>query len=177
MAAKKRGVERVKKMVKPAKRKVAGKVRKPPAKGKRPVARPAKRAAKPAARKVAPKAARKVAARRAPSAAPAQAAAPVTAATLEVVKLEPLRAEASAAFARGETVLLKTGTGEEGIRVETLLFAPSGKGAQSSGVFVHRGDWSGERLVTDKGHLLDLDGNCFCRDCEAAKGYTLDDDE
>jgi hypothetical protein len=101
----------------------------------------------------------------------------VTAATLQVVQLEPLRSEAAAAFARGETVLLKTGTSEDGGRVETLVFAPSWKGAQSAGTFVHRGDWSGEQLVTDRGHLLDLDGNCFCRDCEAAKGYTLDDDE
>jgi hypothetical protein len=172
MAAKKRGAKRTKRAVKPAKRKVAAKAARP-AKGAAKRKAPASRTAKP---KRAP--ARRAAKGAKPDkAAPQNPPAPVTAATLHVVELEPLRAEASAAFARGETVLLKTGTNEEGSRVETLVFAPSWKAAQSSGTFVHRGDWSGERLVTDRGHLLDLDGNCFCRDCEAAGGYTVDDDE
>lgn len=101
---------------------------------------------------------------------------PITAGTLALVLIEPLKAEATAAFERGETVELFAGLSEEGAPVETLVFS-SGDAVQSSGAYVHRGTWSGARLVTDKGHLLDPDGNCFCRDCEAAKGYTLDDDE
>jgi len=101
----------------------------------------------------------------------------VTAQSLALVQFEPLRAEGSAALTRGETVTLRTGSGEGGSRVETLVFAPSGKAAQSLGTYVHRGDWNGDRLLTDKGHLLDADGACFCRDCETAGGYTLDDDE
>lgn len=171
MAAKKRGAKRTKRAVKPAKRKVAAKAKKGAAKRKPAASRSAKRPVK-----------RAPAGRAVKRAKPGKAAAPnppapVTVATLQIVQLEPLRSEASAAFARGETVLLKTGTNEEGGRVETLVFAPSWKAAQSAGTFVHRGDWSGERLVTDKGHLLDLDGNCFCRECEAAGGYTVDDDE
>lgn len=107
--------------------------------------------------------------------APAPAA--VTALALDVIRLEPLRAEAAAALGRGERVQLFTGRSEQGGPVETLVFTPSGLAAQSSGIFVHRGEWSGGRLVTDKGHLLDVDGACFCRDCEAAGGYTVDDDE
>jgi hypothetical protein len=101
----------------------------------------------------------------------------VTVPTLGVVQLEPLRAEAEAALGRGERVQLLTGRSEEGGPVETLVLAPSGAALQSSGTYVHRGEWSGGRVVTDKGHLLDVDGSCFCRDCEAAGGYTLDDDE
>lgn len=101
----------------------------------------------------------------------------VTPSTLQAVQFEPLRAEAAAALARGETVRLLTGRADDGGRVETLVFAPSGKGAQSLGSHVHRGDWVSDRLVTDRGHLLDADACCFCRDCEAAQGYTLDDDE
>lgn len=109
--------------------------------------------------------------------APARALDLVIPATLERVRIEPLRAEAAAALARGEEVRLLAGRDEGGGRVETLVFGPLAKGAQSSGTYVHRGDWSGERLVTDRGHVLDLDGNCFCRDCETAGGYTIDDDE
>jgi hypothetical protein len=106
-----------------------------------------------------------------------EAPASVTASTLALVQVLPLREEARVALARGETVQLLTGHSEEGGRVETLLFSPSATGAQSTGTWVHRGSWNGTRLLTDKGHLLDADGACFCRDCEAAKGYTLDDDE
>jgi hypothetical protein len=102
---------------------------------------------------------------------------PVTEATLAIVQIEPLRAEAAAALGRGEKVQVVVGKGDGGDRVETLIFAPSGKASQSSGSYVHRGDWSGSRLVTEKGHLLDADGSCFCRDCETAGGYTVDDDE
>lgn len=101
----------------------------------------------------------------------------VTAGTLDRVQFEPLREEAAAALQRRETVRLVAGRTEEGARVETLLFDPSGKGAQSTGSWVHRGAWNGAQLLTDRGHLLDAGANCFCRDCEAAKGYTLDDDE
>jgi hypothetical protein len=102
---------------------------------------------------------------------------PVTEATLAVVQLESLRAEASAALGRGEKVQVVVGKGDGGERVETHVFAPSGRASQSSGSHVHRGDWSGGRLVMEKGHLLDADGSCFCRDCETAGGYTVDDDE
>lgn len=147
--------------------------------------RGAKKGAKRPVKKVAPrvargskKPARGAKPRKAAKAGSAPAAPqPVTVPTLGVVQIEPLRAEASAALARGESVELRVGVAEEGERVETLVFAPSGKAAQSSGTYVHRGDWSGLRIVTDKGHLLDPDGACFCRDCEAARGYTLDDDE
>ncbi len=101
----------------------------------------------------------------------------VTSDRLELVQHEPLRAEAAAALGRGESVRLLTGRTGEGGRVETLLFVPSGGAAQSTGSWVHRGAWNGERLLTDRGHLLDVDGDCFCRDCETAGGYTLDDDE
>jgi hypothetical protein len=110
-------------------------------------------------------------------AAPSAAPAAVTAATLSLLQAEPLRAEATSALRAGEQAALVVGRTEDGLRVETLVFAPSGKGLQSTGSYVHRGDWNGARLLTDRGHLLDADANCFCRDCEAAKGYTLDDDE
>lgn len=178
MAARKKPAKRAtrsaKRGAKPAGRSVARASAKMGAKkgAKRPVKKVAPRAArgskKPARGAKPPKASR--------AGAPA-APQPVTVPTLALVQLEPLRAEASAALARGESVELRVGVAEEGERVETLLFAPSGKAVQSSGTYVHRGDWSGVRLVTDKGHLLDPDGACFCRDCEAARGYTLDDDE
>lgn len=100
----------------------------------------------------------------------------VTAETLERIQSPPLRAEASAALARGEAVELLVGVQEEGARVETVLFAPSGRGAQSTGTWVFSGLWSGERLLTLNGHALDRDGSCFCRACEAANGYSLDED-
>jgi hypothetical protein len=66
----------------------------------------------------------------------------------------------------------------DGGRVETLVFSPSGRGAQSSGTFVHWGSWSGDRLATDRGgHLLGADSVCFCRSCEMAGGHCVDDDE
>lgn len=102
---------------------------------------------------------------------------PIGTGTLALVLIDPLRHEAAAALERGETVEMLAGITEEGGPVETLVLSPSGVGLQSSGIYVHRGTWSGSRLVTDKGHLLDLDGNCFCRDCETAGGYTVDDDE
>lgn len=87
-----------------------------------------------------------------------------------------LRAEAEAALARGEAVRLVEG-GSGGARVETVILA-GGRAGQSSGEHVLRGTWTGARLATDQGgHLLDADGGCFCRDCEAAQGYCVDDDE
>lgn len=100
----------------------------------------------------------------------------VTVETLDRIQFEPLRAEASAALAGGEAVALLVGALEEGARVETLLFAPSGRGAQSTGTFVYRGLWDGERLLTTNGHALDRDAACFCRACETAIGYGQDDD-
>jgi hypothetical protein len=149
---------------------------------KREVRKVAKKATRPPARALKPKPKPKREAKAPPRAEPrAAAVAPapteVTAFSLERVQVAPLRYEAAAALGRLETVQLYAGSSEEGARVETLVFSPSGKGVQSSGEFVHRGDWNGARLVTDKGHLLDADGSCFCRDCEAAGGYTIDDDE
>lgn len=97
--------------------------------------------------------------------------------TLERVRHAALRAEAAAALARGERVTLFTGTqGTE--QVETVVLEPSGRAAQSAGETVLRGEWRGGRLVADEGgHLLDPDGFCFCRSCEAAGGYCVDDDE
>jgi hypothetical protein len=122
------------------------------------------------------KPARKAASRRAK---PIRAPAPllVTARNLSVVSFEPLHPEATAAFAAGDRVQLLVGRGEDGALVETLVFEPSGRAVQSQGGFVHRGEWNGTRILTDRGHTLDLDGLCFCRDCETAGGYTVDDDE
>jgi len=101
----------------------------------------------------------------------------VSAETLELVQFEPLRAEAREALARGEAVALLVGTQEEGARVETLLFSPSGRGAQSTGSWVYEGLWNGARLLTLKGHALDPDGSCFCRMCEAANGHDQRDED
>lgn len=174
MAAKKKAAKRgAKKAVrKPAAKRSASRRPGPPPKRKgQPAARRPAAAGEARARKASAKAARP-----APRTALPPTPRPITAGTLALVLIEPLKAEATAAFARGETVELFAGLSEEGGPVETLVFS-SGKAVQSSGAFVHRGTWSGSRVVTDKGHLLDPDGNCFCRDCEAAKGYTLDDDE
>jgi acetyl-CoA acetyltransferase len=100
----------------------------------------------------------------------------VNAATLDRIQGEPLRAEAAEALAKGETVLLLAGVQEEGARVETIVFAPSGRGAQSTGTWVFRGLWDGGRLLTTKGHALDRDASCFCRSCETAVGLGRDDD-
>ena len=102
---------------------------------------------------------------------------PVTAETLGEIQFEPLRTEASAALARGESVVLLVGAQEEGRRVETIHFAPSGRAAQSTGTWVFSGLWSGERLLTLNGHSLDRDASCFCRACDQANGYDLVDDE
>jgi hypothetical protein len=107
-----------------------------------------------------------------PEAAPAR----VTAETLDQIQFEPLRVEAAGALAQGEAVGLVVGAQEEGARVETLLFEPSGRGAQSTGAWVFRGLWNGDRLLTLNGHALDRDASCFCRACETANGYAPDDD-
>ncbi len=101
----------------------------------------------------------------------------VTAETLDLVQFEPLRAEAREALARGESVALLVATQQEGARVETLLFAPSGRGAQSTGNWVFGGLWNGARLLTLNGHALGPDGSCFCRMCEAANGYDGRDED
>jgi hypothetical protein len=108
--------------------------------------------------------------------APEPEAVPVTAQTLDRVQFEPLRAEASAALARGEEVALLVGAQDEGARVETILFAPSGRAAQSTGTWVFSGLWNGARLLTLNGHSLDPDGSCFCRACETAVGLGRDED-
>lgn len=100
----------------------------------------------------------------------------VTERTLERIRHPALRAEAEAALARGEPVRLVVG-GAQGARVETVV-AGGGRAGQSGGSHVMRGIWTAGRLATDAGgHLLDADGVCFCRDCEAAQGYCVDDDE
>jgi hypothetical protein len=101
----------------------------------------------------------------------------VTAETLELIRSEPLRAEAAHALAQGEAVELLVGVQEEGARVETLLFTPSGRAAQSTGSWVFSGLWNGARLLTLNGHALDQDGTCFCRACEAANGYDGRDED
>lgn len=97
--------------------------------------------------------------------------------TVERITHGALRAEAAAALARGERAALVTGRAEGGAAVETLVLS-TGRAAQTAGGVVHRGTWSGGRLHTDAGcHALDPDGACFCRDCEMAGGYCVDDDE
>jgi hypothetical protein len=100
----------------------------------------------------------------------------VTGSTLVRIRHPELRADAEAALARGEAVRLVEG-GAEGARVETVVVG-GGRAGQSAGGHVIRGVWTGARLAADAGgHLLDADGVCFCRDCEAAQGYCVDDDE
>ena len=106
-----------------------------------------------------------------------QAPTPVTAASLALVRFEPLRAHAAEALGRGETVVLLVGALEDGSRVETLYFAPSGRAAQTTGTWVYTGLWNGDRLLTLNGHALDRDGSCFCRACEAANGYEQVDED
>jgi hypothetical protein len=176
MAARKKSAKKGAKRAKKAVRKAA-----PARAAKRAKARPARKAPRKASGRKA--AATKAKARKgAPRKAAPKASAPrvtetITSVTLANVQVEPLRLVAADALLRGEAVQLVAGTSEDGLRVETLVFAPSGTGVQSSGTYVHRGEWNGERLVTDKGHLLDPDGACFCRDCEMAGGYCVDDDE
>ncbi len=101
----------------------------------------------------------------------------LTAATLDAVRHSALRAEAESALARQEPVRLLVGTSADGARVETIVTGSS-RAAQSTGGHVIRGVWTSGRLATDAGdHLLDADGACFCRDCEAAGGNCVDDDE
>ena len=101
----------------------------------------------------------------------------LTARTLDLVVHPILRAEAEAALALGEAVLLVEGISSEGSRVETVVTALA-RAVQSAGGHLIRGVWSSGRLATDAGdHLLDADGTCFCRDCEAAGGNCVDDDE
>lgn len=101
----------------------------------------------------------------------------VTAETLGQIQFEPLRAQGAEALARGEAVGLLVGTQEQGARVETLVFSPSGRGAQSTGTWVFTGLWDGERLLTQSGHSLDRDASCFCRACEAANGFDHRDED
>lgn len=101
----------------------------------------------------------------------------VTAGTLDQIRFEPLRAEATAALARGEAVGLLVGAQDEGARVETLVFAPSGRAAQSTGTWVFSGLWNGAQVLTQQGHALDRDGSCFCRACDAANGYEGRDED
>jgi hypothetical protein len=100
----------------------------------------------------------------------------IEAGTLRRIRHAPLRAEAREALARGERVtLLAAGAGEG--RVETLVLGAR-RAAQCAGTTVVRGEWTGERLLTDDGgHALGADGACFCRDCETAGGFCVDDDE
>ena len=92
---------------------------------------------------------------------------PLAKPALREIRNERLRAEAAAALAaQGET------------RVETIVFGATDRAAQAAGESVLRGEWKEGRLVTDEGgHLLDPDGLCFCRSCEMAGGYCVDDDE
>jgi hypothetical protein len=118
-----------------------------------------------------------VGARKKTGTARSEAEVPVTAGTLDRITHAVLRAEAAAALGRGESVALRTGRGDGGAVVETLVLS-TGRAAQTAGGHVHRGTWSGGRLHTDAGcHALDPDGACFCRDCETAGGYCVDDDE
>ncbi len=101
----------------------------------------------------------------------------LTSRTLGLVGHPVLRAEAEAALADGVAVVLVAGVSPDGSRVETVVTRLS-RAAQSAGGHVIRGAWSSGRLATDAGdHLLDADGVCFCRDCEAASGNCVDDDE
>lgn len=111
--------------------------------------------------------------RDAPVAAPIR----VTAESIDRIQFEPLRDLASDALAQGEAVGLLVGAQEEGARVETLLFTPSGRGAQSTGSWVFSGLWNGAQLLTLNGHALDRDGSCFCRACDAANGYENRDED
>ena len=102
---------------------------------------------------------------------------PLAKPALREIRHERLRAEAAAALARGERVSLVVGAQGE-TRVETIVFGATDRAAQAAGESVLRGEWKEGRLVTDEGgHLLDPDGFCFCRSCEMAGGYCVDDDE
>ncbi len=102
---------------------------------------------------------------------------PVTAETLDRIQFAPLREEARAALAQDESVSLLVGTQEEGARVETVVFSPSGRAAQSTGSWVFSGLWNGAQVLTLNGHALDKDGSCFCRACERANGYENEDED
>jgi hypothetical protein len=93
------------------------------------------------------------------------------------IRHAPLRALAAEAIARGESVELLVGA-QGDTRIETIVLRPSLRAAQTAGYAVTRGSWSGERLLTEAGgHTMDVDGTCFCRDCETAGGFCVDDDE
>jgi hypothetical protein len=94
---------------------------------------------------------------------------PISADGLRLIRHDALRSAAADALARGEDVRLVAGPEHDGERVETVHFPASRRGAQSSGTAVVWGEWTGERLLTDRGgHMLGPDGACFCRDCETA---------
>jgi hypothetical protein len=101
----------------------------------------------------------------------------VTAGSIGLVQHEPLRAHAADALAQGEKVLLLVGTLEDGARVETLVFTPSGRAAQTTGHWVFSGLWNGAQVLTLNGHALDRDGTCFCRACELANGIEQADED
>jgi hypothetical protein len=101
----------------------------------------------------------------------------VTAESLGQVQFDPLRAQASEALDGGETVGLLVGASEDGARVETLVFDPSGRAAQSTGSWVFAGLWNGDQVLTLNGHALDRHGCCFCRACDAANGIEQADEE
>lgn len=109
-------------------------------------------------------------------ASPEAAQLTVTIETLDRIRFEPLRALAADALAQGEQVVLLVGSQEEGARVETILFARSGRAAQSTGSWVFSGLWNGGQVLTLNGHALDADGACFCRACETAIGHGRDED-
>jgi hypothetical protein len=104
---------------------------------------------------------------------------PVGSDDLRLIRHVALRAAAAEALGRGEDVRLIAGPDREGERVETIVFPASRRAAQSAGTLgIVWGEWSGARLLTDHGgHMLGPDGTCFCRDCEMAGGYCIDDDE
>jgi hypothetical protein len=101
----------------------------------------------------------------------------VTAESLDQVQFEPLHPHATEALARGDTVELLVGALEDGARVETLVFTPSGRAAQSTGSWVYAGLWNGAQVLTIQGHSLDRDGTCFCRACELANGIEQADED
>lgn len=93
------------------------------------------------------------------------------------IRHAPLLAIAAEAAARGEAVALVVGA-QGSTRIETVVLTPSLRAAQTAGTAVTWGSWSGDRLLADVGgHVLDADGTCFCRDCEMAGGFCVDDDE
>lgn len=102
----------------------------------------------------------------------------ITPATLARIRHPAVRDEAARALEHGEPVRLVSGRAGGAAGVQTVVIGASARAAQSAGEGVTRGQWNGERLVTDDGdHAFDPDGNCFCRACETAAGQCGDDDE